>query len=189
MPTTFAALPDGSPVPVVAIFDVGRVTLNGAVPDQAAVDRLGELALLNARGGPEANTLVNNLTINPAVPRNVGVRVIEVTSTRFPEGSAEILPEHALELDRAFAVLNAFPSLSVLVVGHADQQGNDLANFVLSEDRARAVVVYLAAKGIAPSRLSSRAVGEADLLSIGDDDASLALNRRTEFIFYGLIDV
>jgi len=48
-------------------------------------------------------------------------------------------------------------------------------------------VNYLASQGIDPSRLSSRAVGEADLLSINNDAASLALNRRTEFIFYGLL--
>ncbi len=190
-PTTAAVggydtLPDGSPVPVVAIFDVGVVTLNGVVPDQAAVDRLGGLALANSRD-PAATTLVNNLIVNPAVPTNVGVRVIELTSTRFPEASAEILLLHAAELNRVAAVMNALTNVSVLVIGHADQRGDEAANFAISEARARSVVNYLASQGIDPSRLSSRAVGEADLLSINNDAASLALNRRTEFIFYGLI--
>jgi outer membrane protein OmpA-like peptidoglycan-associated protein len=57
----------------------------------------------------------------------------------------------------------------------------------LSEERAQAVVSYLAGQGIDPSRLSSRAVGEADLITIADDDASLQLNRRTEFVFSGLL--
>jgi hypothetical protein len=30
-------------------------------------------------------------------------------------------------------------------------------------------------------------VGEADLLTLNNDDAALALNRRTEFVFYGLL--
>ena len=182
----YDALPDGSPVPVVAIFDVGVVTLNGVVPDQAAVDRLGGLALANSRD-PATTRLVNNLIVNPAVPTNVGVRVIELTSTRFPEASAEILLLHAAELNRIVAVMNALPNVSVLVVGHADQRGNEAANFAISEARARSVVNYLASQGIDPSRLSSRAVGEADLLSINNDAASLALNRRTEFIVYGLL--
>ncbi len=40
------------------------------------------------------------MVINPAVPISVGVRVIELNSARFPEGTAEILPDHALELNR-----------------------------------------------------------------------------------------
>ena len=45
----------------------------------------------------------------------------------------------------------------------------------------------MAGLGITPSRLSSRAVGEADLLTLNNDAAALALNRRTEFVFYGLL--
>ena len=41
--------------------------------------------------------------------------------------------------------------------------------------------------GINPERLSSRAVGDTDLLTLNDDAASLALNRRTEFVLYGLL--
>jgi outer membrane protein OmpA-like peptidoglycan-associated protein len=183
---TYESLPDGSPAPVIAIFDAGVVTLTGAVPSQAAVDRLGALALANSRD-PAATTVNNLLTINPAVPINVGVRVIELTSSRFPEGSSEILPEQALEFDRVVTVMNALPNVTALVIGHADQRGSELANFVLSESRAQAATAYLAARGIAPSRLAARAVGEADLLTLNDDAAALALNRRTEFVFYGLL--
>ena len=182
---TYDTLPDGSPTPVVAIFDISTITLTGAVPDQAAVDRLGALALANSKFPA---TLNNQLTINPAVPRNVGARIVELTSTRFPESSFEILPPHAAELDRVANVMNALPNTTVLVIGHADQRGDEVTNFRLSEERARAVVNYLTMKGIAPARLSSRAVGEADMLTLNDDAAALALNRRTEFIFYGLIN-
>ena len=57
----------------------------------------------------------------------------------------------------------------------------------ISEDRADAVVNYLASQGVAPGRLASRAVGEADLLTLNNDDAALALNRRTEFVLFGLL--
>ena len=58
---------------------------------------------------------------------------------------------------------------------------------MLAQRRADAVVAYLASLGIDGSRLSARSVGEADLLTVDDDEASLALNRRTEFIIYGLL--
>ena len=181
---TYPTLPDGSPVPVLAIFDVDTITLSGTVPSEAAAERLKTLAIANSKT-PAA--VVEFLAIDPTVPMNVGVRVLELTSARFPEGSAEIEGAHAQELDRVVTVMNALPNTSVLVVGHADQRGNEAANYQISKDRAQAVVTYLASKGIDPSRLSSRAVGESDLVTLADDDAALALNRRTEFVFYGLL--
>jgi OOP family OmpA-OmpF porin len=121
------------------------------------------------------------------VPVGVGVRVIELTSPRFPESSAQILPEHAKEFDRIVAVMNAIPSTTVLVIGHADQLGSEAANQAISSARAAAVVDYLVSAGIDPARLASRAVGASDLLTLNNDEASLALNRRTEFVVYGLL--
>ena len=181
----YPASPDGTPLPLVVIFDVETITISGQIPSEAARDRLAALAKANSQF-PDAE-VVDNMVINPAVPLSVGVRVIELNSARFPEGTADILPAHALELDRVVAVMKALPNISVVVVGHADQRGDDIRNFAISDERARAVVNYLLYLGISPTRLSSRAAGESDLLTIADDDAALALNRRTEFIFYGLL--
>ena len=130
---------------------------------------------------------MNNLIVNPGVPLNVGVRVIELNSARFPSGSATILPDHAAELNRVVRVMSALPNVSVLVVGHADQIGPNDANFALSVNRAQAVVNYLIFSGVSAARISSRGVGTTDLLTSAGDEVSLALNRRTEFIFTGLL--
>ncbi|HEU4840845.1 MAG TPA: OmpA family protein [Ilumatobacteraceae bacterium] len=182
----YNTLPDGSPQWATAIYDTDKITLTGTVPDEASRQKLQDLAILSAKPG-QAATIDNQLTINPAVPRSVGVRVVELTSARFPEGSAEVLPAQAAELDRLVAILNGLTNVTVLVIGHADQRGDEVANYVISEARADAVTNYLAAQGVDPSRLASRAVGEADLLSLNNDDAALALNRRTEFVLYGLL--
>jgi outer membrane protein OmpA-like peptidoglycan-associated protein len=179
-----ATLPDGSAAPVAAIFDVDTITLAGAVPSQAAADRLTALAVANSKT-PAA--VIDLITVDPAVPEGVGIRVVELNSSRFPAGSAEVLPAHATELDRMATVMNALPNVTVLVIGHADQVGSQQNNFAISEQRAQAVVHYLVGQGIDASRLSSRAVGESDLLSVADDETSLALNRRTEFIVYGAL--
>ena len=183
---TYSTLPDGSPVPILALYDTDRVTLSGNVPDQASKDLLGSLALATAK--PEqAGLIVNDLTIDPSVPRTIGVRVVELTSARFPEGSAEVTLEQAAEINRLANILNQLPNLTALVIGHADQRGDETTNYVVSEQRADAIVDYLVSQGIAPSRLSSRAVGEDDLLTLDNEPAALALNRRTEFVLYGLL--
>ena len=84
--------------------------------------------------------------------------------------------------------MNALPNISGTVIGHADQRGNEVSNYVLSSQRADAVVNYIVAQGIDPARLASRAVGENDLLTLNDDAAALALNKRTEFVLYGLLN-
>jgi outer membrane protein OmpA-like peptidoglycan-associated protein len=181
----YDTMPDGSPVPIVAIFDDDRITLVGAVPSLEAANLLTQLALANSQF-PDL-PVDSRLTVNPSVPVGVGVRVLELNSVRFPEGSAEILPEHALQFDRVVAIMNALPNISATIVGHADQRGDVATNLVLAQRRADAVVAYLISRGIDGSRLSARSVGEADLLTVDDDEASLALNRRTEFILYGLL--
>jgi outer membrane protein OmpA-like peptidoglycan-associated protein len=178
---------DGTPAWVVVIFDTNAITMSGQVPDQAARDRAKALATTYAKPG-EADTINDNLQINPAVPRSVGVRVVELTSARFSDGSAEILPEHAAELDRVVAAMTALPNTTAIVIGHADQRGNEVSNYVLSAKRAQAVVDYMASKGIDPVRLASKAVGEQDLIDLHDDAAAFALNRRTEFVLFGLLE-
>lgn len=183
---TFARLPDGSPVPIIAIYNGSQITLSGYAPDAEARARLEGLAIANS-SVPDA-TVVNLVLIDPAVPTDIGVRVIEMQSARFPTSSSEILPAHAAELDRVVSVLKALPETTVDVIGHADQRGDAAANQARSQERAQAVADYLAFHGIDRSRITARAVGENDLLTLDDDAAALALNRRTEFIFYGLLE-
>ncbi len=182
---TFPTLPDGNPVPVLAIFDGELITLSGTVPTEAAAERLRVLALANSTD-PNAE-VASFLSIDPAVPVGVGVRVIEMNSARFPEGSPEISQEHAQQLNRVAAIMTALPNITVDVVGHADQRGDEETNFRLSTERARAAADYLAFQGVDPARMSARGAGESDLLTLNSDDTALALNRRTEFVFSGLL--
>ena len=181
----YPTLPDGSPEPIVAIFDGPVVRVTGWVPSAEKATQLEGLALANST---DPNAVVDSqLQIDPLVPLNIGTRVIEMNSPRFAAGSSDVTLEHAVQLDRVASVLGLLPNVTVTVVGHADQLGDATANYALSEARAVSVVRYLVGAGIDPARLSSRAMGEQDLLAGDGSAASLALNRRTEFIFYGLL--
>jgi OOP family OmpA-OmpF porin len=181
----YDTMPDGSPEPVIVTFAPDVITLTGAVPSAEASAFLSGYAAANSRvpGLP----IDNQLVVNAAVPIGVGVRVIELESPRFDDGSAAIGAAHARQLDRVAAVMQSIPHLTVVVVGHADQRGSEASNLDLSQARADAVIAYLADRGVEGSRMSARAVGEADLLSTSEDVESLTLNRRTEFIFYGVL--
>ena len=181
----YPTLPDGSPEPIVAIFDGPTIRVTGWVPSLEKAAQLEALALANSTD-PTAQ-VDSSWSVDPSVPASIGTRVIEMNSPRFEPGSSEVTPEHSEQLDRVANVMNLLPNVTVTVVGHADQVGDPARNYVLSEARAVSVVRYLVERGIDPSRLASRAVGEQDLLSEDESEASLALNRRTEFIFVGLL--
>jgi outer membrane protein OmpA-like peptidoglycan-associated protein len=178
-------LSDGSPPPVLIVFDGNAITLTGAVPSAGAASRLSTLA--QAYSQTSNAKIVNNLVVDPHTPDTVGVRVIEMNAARFPTGTSAVTPEYVLGLRRVVAVMKATPKLSVLVIGHADQRGASDKNLALSQARASAVVEYLVSQGIGPDRLSARGLGDHDLLTKQSDAAGLALNRRTEFVFFGLL--
>jgi len=85
---------------------------SGNIPDQASKDKLQALSIANARTPVPVN---NQLVIDPTVPRTIGVRVVELTSARFDEGSAKVAGAHAKELDRITAIMNGLPNISVLI--------------------------------------------------------------------------
>ncbi len=98
-----------------------------------------------------------------------------------------IRQDAAKELDaKVIPYLKKFPKLKIEIRSHTDARSNDDYNMRLSENRARAVVDYLVARGIQPNRLSAKGFGETQLLNNCADGINCAddqhqQNRRTEF--------
>ena len=57
-----------------------------------------------------------------------------------------------------------------------------------SQRRAEAVVDYLVAQGIDPQRLTTQPAGESNPLSTEVSAAADALNRRTDYVIFGILD-
>ena len=85
-------------------------------------------------------------------------------------------------LDQVAAVIAELPaSMRVRVEGYTDNEGIARYNLDLSYRRARAVVEYLAGRGVARDRLEYRGYGSVNPVAPNDSPDGRALNRRVEF--------
>ena len=74
-------------------------------------------------------------------------------------------------------------SMYVRVEGNTDSVGEKDANQSLSEQRAAAIVEYLASRGVARSRLIARGNGSGHPIASNGTPEGRALNRRTDILF------
>jgi outer membrane protein OmpA-like peptidoglycan-associated protein len=98
----------------------------------------------------------------------------------FPVNSYAIQPQFQQTLDRVAQTLAAYPSTLIDVYGHTDPSGGDAINIPLSQNRAQAVVNYLAARGVNPARLAARGFGSSQPIADNGTEAGRAQNRRVE---------
>lgn len=101
----------------------------------------------------------------------------------FAIDSTEVSPTLGQLLTIAASIMARNPSIAMNVIGYTDATGPDDHNVALSEARARSVVDYLVATGIAPERLNAVGRGEQDPIAPNTDPEGRALNRRVEFTF------
>jgi outer membrane protein OmpA-like peptidoglycan-associated protein len=98
----------------------------------------------------------------------------------FHSGSAEMTPEGQAEA-KSFAEALTMPWLSKRrfeIAGHTDASGSKKKNLALSQARAEAVVSFLVANGVDPSRLEAKGYGSEHLaVPAAPRDAA---NRRVE---------
>lgn len=100
----------------------------------------------------------------------------------FDTGKSIIKPESESSIEQIAALLKGSPSLKVSIEGHTDNVGSPESNMKLSEDRAKAVMDAVVAKGISSDRL--KAVGRGQEAPIADNrkEEGRALNRRVEVV-------
>ena len=81
-------------------------------------------------------------------------------------------------LDSQIAWLGKFPGVGITIEGHCDERGTREYNLALGDRRANAAKNYLAAHGIAATRITTISYGKERPIALGSDDASWAQNRR-----------
>lgn len=110
-----------------------------------------------------------------------GAREVLTDIVFFQYDSDEIGGEAEQKLRLKAAVLAANPNVRLRIEGHADQRGSTEYNLALGQRRAEAVRTFLANYGIDPERFTTVSFGKERPLVEGDDEDSLARNRRAEF--------
>jgi outer membrane protein OmpA-like peptidoglycan-associated protein/Tol biopolymer transport system component len=99
----------------------------------------------------------------------------------FETGSFGLKNESQVELNKLVEFLSKNPTLVIEIGGHTDNVGNDQANMLLSENRAKSVVDFLVAKGIFTNRLQAKGYGETIPKGDNTTEKGREENRRTEF--------
>lgn len=125
---------------------------------------------------------------NPPTTMNFEVRPIQVgtklkleniyfdfNSSNFNKKSMASLNNFA-----EFLILNS--TISIELLGHTDNVGEEETNLILSENRAEAVFDYLREKDIEFKRIKYKGLGEKHPIATNSTKKGRKLNRRTEFI-------
>ncbi len=101
----------------------------------------------------------------------------------FAFGKATILPKSNPILDGVATIMKKFPNVKkVSVEGHTDDVGDAKKNQTLSENRAKAVMDAVVARGVEKARLVSKGYGSTKPLATGTTEAAREQNRRVEFV-------
>ena len=100
----------------------------------------------------------------------------------FDTGKATIRPDSQPVINQVAEMLQTNPGLKLSVEGHTDSVGSPASNKTLSENRAKAVVAALAAKGIDAGRLTAAGWGQDKPVADNNTEDGRAKNRRVELV-------
>jgi outer membrane protein OmpA-like peptidoglycan-associated protein len=104
-----------------------------------------------------------------------------IKGIEFETGKANIRSVSKPTLDEAAGILNQYPSLKVMIVGHTDNVGKREFNINLSAKRAESVKAYLVERGVAMDRVLTRGEGPDSPIADNKTRNGRQLNRRIEF--------
>jgi len=155
---------------------IGKVQLKGSKQLKPTETTTYTLTAVG-EGGTQTEAVSVEVTAAPVIEARVNL-----TGVTFGSGNATLTANAKKILDGVAEQLLANPKVKIEIQGHTDNVGNPRANQDLSERRAKAVVGYLATKGVKMTRM--RAVGYGQDVPIADNATAdgRELNRRIEMV-------
>jgi OOP family OmpA-OmpF porin len=85
-------------------------------------------------------------------------------------------------LEEMKRLLDADPSLALVIEGHTDGTGTKDANLALSKKRAAAVKTWLTGRGVEARRLEEKGLGDGAPVGDNRTEEGRAQNRRVELV-------
>lgn len=157
-------------------------------------DRTNRLARLSRQFGSPAPSVQDNLQVDAGTLPGVDhpapvIRVRYPERTFFDTGKADVKPESKPILDvLAESMKRDMPDTNLLILGHTDSRGTNDYNYRLSLDRAKAVMIELANRGVPYEQMATIGIGELQPIATNQTDEGMALNRRVEFMISRFLD-
>src|SRR5689334_4756639 len=149
-------------------------------PVEANMERVAgqmdELYAIAAEARPEVKA------VNDRVSALDDYDVQETTAVTFRTNSAVLSPEAKSQLDALAAKTTSARAYMIEVAGHTDSTGSDAKNFRLSQQRAEAVVQYLAVQHKIPLRRFVTPMGYGKTEAVADNTTAegRSQNRRVD---------
>lgn len=147
-----------------------------------------------SKDGFEGNTFAVTKSKGPTAKVDAAIQPIDVIVTEkevvlkpiyFEYDKSNITQEGAFELDKLVQVMKNNTKMVILAKSHTDNRGSEKYNDRLSDRRAKSTAQYIISKGIEPSRISAKGMGELEpKVDCGKDctEEQHAENRRSEFL-------
>lgn len=164
---------------------IGRAngsTAKGAILGAAVGGALG--AVIGHQMDQRAKTIEQRVAGATVERVGEGIQVTFESGLLFDTDSDRIRAEAASNLRNLATTLNEDPDSELLIVGHTDARGEDAYNQQLSERRARATADFMAAQGIARTRLRTMGRGESEPVADNTTDMGRQKNRRVEVAIF-----
>lgn len=113
-------------------------------------------------------------------------RLIIDSSVLFDAGKADLKAGARQEFDKVATFVQNFTPSKLIIEGHTDSDGDDVANQTLSETRANAVrqFLILTYPFITAGMIEARGYGERQPIATNDLPENKALNRRIEVVVW-----
>ena len=103
----------------------------------------------------------------------------------FDRDSNELLQNEIVKLDHIAETSVKKPNSKLILNGYSDSSGSMDYNRMISESRASAVKMYLAGKGVDPSRMTVVGHGAKNFAAGNTSEEGRQFNRRVEITFVG----
>lgn len=127
--------------------------------------------------------LAQNAKVEETTDTTTGLKAIRVTfegGILFPTNKSTINEQAKANLARFASNLKENANTNVQILGYTDNTGSFAVNDRISNERATAVMSFLANQGVSPTRMTAKGVPMADYVASNETAAGRAQNRRVE---------